>query len=86
VQPAWNQRCANASAAGALFEARCLAQRDFEILVGPLANPLPEDGEPPGPQGRKFETGWNLGSGTGVSWPCQTFQLIRSYVSARARQ
>jgi hypothetical protein len=26
VQPAWNQRCANASAAGALFEARCLAQ------------------------------------------------------------
>ncbi len=82
MQPAWNQRCANASAAGALFEARCLAQRDFEILIGPLANPLPEDGEPPGPQGTKFETGWNLGSGTEVRWPCRTFQLTRSYVSA----
>jgi hypothetical protein len=30
-------RCERASAAGALFEqARCLAQRDFEILVGSL--------------------------------------------------
>jgi hypothetical protein len=30
----FGEHCANASAAGALFEARCLAQR-FEILVGP---------------------------------------------------
>jgi hypothetical protein len=57
-----------------------------DIWLAPLANPLPEDGEPPGPQGTKFETGWNLGSGTGVRWPCRTFQLTRSYVSARARQ
>ena len=35
--------------------------------------------------GTKFERGWNLGSGTGVRWPCLTFPLIRSCVSALAR-